>query len=239
MPYTGVGPAGRSLDLSFAKFRACTTRGTFPSSSQACTQTTTPGVVQVLDMEPLDEDEAERHRSVQESIEGGVEAYVAFHAGHKVRAGVALNAAVAAGQAGVVAVLLADGLADPAANASVALRYAANAGLVPVVDALLADGRADPAAHDSEALRAAAANAHANVVAALLADGRADPAACTSVAVLNAALNGYADVVQALLDDGRVNVSAVDVAKWPILQCAVRWQLRRAWLRSCVTRDTM
>ena len=136
----------------------------------------------------------------------------------------ALLHAADAGHVDVIAALLADGRADPAAKNGVvlctvaqqthisvvravlgaALRLAAQRGHVDVVAAFLADGRADPAADFSGALRYAAYNGHVDVILALLADGRADPAVELHDRIFHAAHTGHTTILQALLEDERM-----------------------------------
>jgi hypothetical protein len=122
---------------------------------------------------------------------------------------------------------------------SAALQRAAYFGWVGTVQALLADGRADPAAHDNAALWAAACEGWEDVLCALLVDGRADPGMNGDAPLRLAARRGRDDIVRALLADGRANPAAVtqrdcshSVRVRATIRAAVRWKLRRQWLRA-------
>jgi hypothetical protein len=155
----------------------------------------------------------------------------------------ALRHAALVGCTEVVVALLADGRADPAANASAPLYSAAVHGFNDLLLALLADGRANPAACRSDALSQASSRGNTHAVRALLADRRADPAAVNSAALRNAAFWGHLDVVAALIEDGRVNFAVATVVQTgasrgynqPVTQQLVRharWLRRRTWVRA-------
>jgi ankyrin repeat protein len=112
------------------------------------------------------------------------------------------------GHAPVVALLLEDGRANPAANDSESLRSACAHGHAPAVALLLADGRADPAANESAALQHACKHGHADVVLLLLQDRRADPTVDDSVCVNVACVDGHDAIVKHLLMDGRADPRA-------------------------------
>lgn len=77
-----------------------------------------------------------------------------------------------AGHTTVVAVLLADGRADPSENDNSALKWSAEEGHTAIVKLLLADPRVDPAADAGYALRKASELAHSDIVQVLGADPR-------------------------------------------------------------------
>jgi hypothetical protein len=121
-----------------------------------------------------------------------------------------LREASARGRVDVVALLLRDGRADPAAGASHSSRFslpssaclilASKNGHAEVVSLLLQDTRADPAAGGildgdciessaclvlaSQYSKADSADSHAKIVSLLLHDGRADPSACLKPAMV-------------------------------------------------------
>jgi hypothetical protein len=161
----------------------------------------------------------------------------------------ALVEAAGNGHVDIVATLLVDGRANPAADDSLALRQAAYYGHLGVVRALLSDGRADPAAENSYALWCAAGRGDAGIVAALLANGRADPATRRGVVLRVAAFLNKEVVLRLLLVDGRVDDASVAEDAWVAashlharrpytkaivlcLACHARWVRRRRWLRA-------
>jgi hypothetical protein len=114
------------------------------------------------------------------------------------------------GDCDVVALLLEDGRADPAANHSESLVIACIPGNTDLVALLLKDGRADPAADESGALVEAAIKGHTHVVERLLLDGRADPGVNGSYALREASARGHVDVVSLLLENERSDPGAED-----------------------------
>jgi hypothetical protein len=125
------------------------------------------------------------------------------HLGHAT-----LADAAAAGQEGLVRLLLADGRADPAFNEYKPLFNAAGCGHVDVVTALLADPRVDATNCAADVLVAAASSRRPEVLAALLTDPRVDPASDAQKVVRWTAAWGSGPCMRVLLADHRVDPTA-------------------------------
>lgn len=108
----------------------------------------------------------------------------------------------------IVALLLADGRADPSADKSRVLRQAVESRDKELVEMLLRDGRANPADENSEVLRIAARMKDKIMLEILLRDGRADPCADDSAVLREAVKERYRDGVELLLSDGRADPAA-------------------------------
>ena len=131
----------------------------------------------------------------------------------------ALRRACANGYGSVVAVLLADGRADPTARDYAGLIAAAERSHSEVLILLMNEPRVDLGLGGAGLLQTAASHGRVDVVRLLLSDPRVNPGADEQFAVQLACRNGHANCVAALLKDPRVDPSAVR-------QDAVRWACR-------------
>jgi len=121
-----------------------------------------------------------------------------------------LRNAVFAGHSELVARLLQDGRANPAAWNSACLTEASAAGVAEIVELLLRDGRACPKMLDSACLVAVCNLGRVDVVSLLLSDGRADFNAVRRAAVV------LTNDVATLTKDAEDAVDAYNKGYWRV-----------------------